>query len=310
MTTDPHELPGADKTGSRAIDPVTGYETTGHDWGGITELNTPFPKIVLVALALTFVYSMIAWVLLPSWPLVRSYLPGVLGLDQGEMARVSFEGVTERRSAWLDQFASGDFAALAEDAALMATALPAAHRLFLDNCAMCHGQDGAGGPGFPALNSADWMWGGTPEDIAVTLQVGINAEHPDTRWAEMPAFEWMDRSERLTLSDYVADLPTGNADHESEGATLFDENCAACHNDQGAGGFMNGAPSLVDHAVIYGQDVDTVMDILLRGRQGIMPHWSNRLSDAEINLLALYTARLSGAAPEDMRPQAMVETEE
>lgn len=27
------------------IDPVSGYETTGHDWGGIRELNTPFPKI-------------------------------------------------------------------------------------------------------------------------------------------------------------------------------------------------------------------------------------------------------------------------
>ena len=69
------------------IDPVTGYETTGHDWGGIQELNTPFPKIAAVALLLTFVYSVVAWVLLPAWPTGRDYTRGLWGLDQGRMAR-------------------------------------------------------------------------------------------------------------------------------------------------------------------------------------------------------------------------------
>src|SRR6056297_3243644 len=70
MTTDPKELDDADPhTGNRDVDPVSGYDTTGHDWGGIKELNTPFPKIALVALALTFVYSVVTWILLPAWPL-------------------------------------------------------------------------------------------------------------------------------------------------------------------------------------------------------------------------------------------------
>ena len=28
-------------------DPVSGYATTGHDWNGIKELNSPIPRIVL-----------------------------------------------------------------------------------------------------------------------------------------------------------------------------------------------------------------------------------------------------------------------
>jgi cytochrome c oxidase cbb3-type subunit 3 len=176
--------------------------------------------------------------------------------------------------------------------------MPAADRLFQDNCSACHGRAGEGGPGYPVLNDDDWLWGGMPEDIALTMQVGINTDHPDTRWAQMPAFNWMDRADRVALSEYVAAMPSGEADPESGAASLFAENCATCHGEGGTGGLLNGAPSLVDQAAIYGQDVETVMETLWRGRQGLMPYWSERLSDAEINALALYVARMSREAGE------------
>lgn len=298
--TDPKTLPGADPhTGQREVDPVTGYDTTGHDWGGIKELNTPFPKIVIWALVLTFLYSVIAWVLLPAWPLGRDYTRGLLGLDQGEMAVEGFQAMDARRQDWLARFeGEPDFAVLEGDADLMATALPAADRLFLDNCAACHGDEGGGGPGFPVLNDGYWLWGGDPQTIAETLQVGINATHPETRYAQMPVFDWMSRAERQSLSDYVAALPTDMADHKSAAATLFEENCVSCHGERGDGGLMNGAPALTDGSVIYGQDSKSVMMTLRKGRQGGMPYWSDRLSDAEVNLLALYVLRLSGETGE------------
>jgi len=293
MTTDPKAFPDADPhTGAREIDPVTGYDTTGHEWGGIRELNTPFPRIAIIALAITVVYSVIAWILLPAWPYGRDYTRGLLGLDQQDMAVANLRELSTLRQDWLTRFAEPDFPALSEDAALMARAMPAADRLYQDNCAACHGRAGAGGPGYPVLHDDYWLWGGTPEDIALTLQVGINADHPDTRIAQMPAFDWMDRAERLALSEYVAAMPSGETDPDSQGATLFAENCAACHGEDGAGGMMNGAPSLVDEAVIYGQDAGSVMATLWQGRAGVMPHWSGRLTKAEINLLALYIARL------------------
>lgn len=275
------------------VDPVTGYETTGHDWNGIRELNTPFPRLVVWALAITFAYSVVAWVLLPAWPIGRDATSGLLGLDQRELAREQYQALVERRSDWLTRFdGEPDFAALAGDQALMARAMPAADRLFRDNCALCHGDNGLGGPGYPNLADGHWLWGGSPATIAETLHVGINADHPDTRAAQMPAFGWMQRAKLERLADYVAALPTGQADPDGEAAQVFAQNCVACHGEGGQGGMQNGAPALTDDAVIYGQNPQSVMETLRHGRQGVMPAWSERLSTAEINLLALYTARL------------------
>ena len=297
--TDPRQLPGADPhTGNREIDPITGYETTGHDWNGIQELNTPFPKIVIWALILTFIYSVIAWVLLPAWPTGRDFTRGVLGLDQGDMAVAGMQDMDARRSEWLRLFASDDFAVLATDEALMVRAMPAADRLFRDSCAACHGGNGSGGPGFPVLSDGYWLWGGDPETIAETLHIGINA-NDDARWAQMPAFDWMERHEQTALADFVSGLVDRPFDESAPAAALFTENCSSCHGDRGEGGLDNGAPSLSDAAVIYGQDQDTVLQTLRHGRQGVMPAWSDRLSDAEINLLALYVSQLAYQAQEE-----------
>lgn len=275
------------------IDPVTGYETTGHDWNGIRELNTPFPKLVIWALVLTFIYSAVTWVLLPAWPVGRDFTRGVLGLDQGNMAVEAFQSLDARRNDWLARFGTEDPTVLRADDALLARAMPAAGRLFRDNCAACHGTDGGGGPGFPVLNDAYWLWGGDPETIAETLHLGINATGEDTRWAQMPAFDWMEKSEQVSLADFVSGLPSGAFDENAPAATLFVDNCSACHGEKAEGGLMNGAPSLADIAVIYGQDRETVLQTLRHGRQGVMPAWSDRLTDAQINLLAVYVAEMA-----------------
>lgn len=273
------------------VDPVTGYETTGHEWGGIRELNTPFPKIAAIALLLAFLYSVVAWILLPAWPTGRDFTRGVLGLDQGQMAVDRLKTLEAARQTWMARFDKPDFTALAADKALMAQAMPAATRLFGDTCASCHGPAGRGGPGFPALNDADWLWGGDPETIAETITLGINATD-DSRAAEMPAFDWMPLADRQALADYVVTLPSGKADPASPGAALFAENCTACHGDGGTGGLLTGAPSLVDHSVIYGQDKATVLTTLRHGRRGVMPAWGKRLTAPQINLLALYLSTL------------------
>lgn len=278
------------------VDPVTGYQTTGHDWNGIKELNTPFPIFVIMILGLTVVYSVIAWVLLPAWPIGRDFTRGLLGLDQGEMAVAGYQRLADGREDWMARFAEGDFDAIMADPALMAKAMPAAHRLFLDNCAACHGTDATGGPGFPNLADSDWLWGGAPATIAETLRVGINSSHPETRFGQMPAFghdQMLERAEIETLTTYVQALSTGQADPESEGGTLFADNCASCHGEGGVGGLEIGAPSLVDGHWIYGGDRATIFATLQRGRQGVMPAWADRLSTAEINLLAVYVSGLA-----------------
>lgn len=315
--TDPRELGGADPhTGERAddpllepgqeIDPVTGHVTTGHDWGGIKELNTPFPKIATWFLIATVVYSVIAWVLLPSWPLGRTYTRGLLGIDQTTEAEAGHARLVERRAHWRDEFASDDFAALAGDPEIMAIAMPEMQRLFVDNCSACHGlsgqgHDGQGGPGFPALNDDDWLWYAEPEDIADIIRVGINTDHPETYFAQMPAFGrdgMLSREEIGLLVPFVAGLHDGSADHDGEAAELFADNCASCHGDGGTGGLGTGAPSLADAGWIYGGTPTAIRRTLMDGREGVMPAWEGRLSVEERHMLALYVAGLAEGSAE------------
>lgn len=292
---------------SPGVDPVTGYHLTDHDWGGIRELNTPMSRIAVWALIITFAYSVIAWVLLPAWPSPTgtSYTKGLLGLDQGEVAWAGFQKIDTRRSEWFSAFDDPDFETLAADPDLMARAMPAAARLFTDNCAVCHGEDAKGGPGYPSLVAADWLWEGDPEGIAETIRVGINSTHDETRFGQMPAFGadgMLPRADLEAVTDYVVAIHSGEVDDSHPGALVFEENCAACHGDRGTGGLGIGAPSLVDEEVIYGQDRNTVWRTVWGGREGVMPHWEGRLRPAEINLLALYLSELAseGAAPTEL----------
>lgn len=284
-------------------DPVSGYATTGHDWNGIKELNSPVPRIVLWFLAVTHVYAVIAWVLLPTWPLGRTYTPGLLGGDQKTAVAADIAAATAARAGWTDALATRDFDALRADPDLMARAIATAAPLFGQNCQVCHGAGGTGGPGFPRLNDAVWLWGGTAEQIETTLRFGINSPHPETRFAQMPAFGrdgLLTRPEIAVLTDYVLTLGNGVApDDPSEGAALFQDNCAGCHGEDAKGLDGTGAPDLTDADWIYGGDAATIRQTLLAGRQGVMPAWQGRLSDAEIRMMALYVEGLSATAAGD-----------
>ena len=57
-------------------DPLTGHQTTGHEWNGITELNTRVPPAVWWFIVVTHVWALIVWILMPSWPLIWTYTGG------------------------------------------------------------------------------------------------------------------------------------------------------------------------------------------------------------------------------------------
>jgi len=282
-------------------DPVSGYLTTGHDWNGIKELNSPVPRIVFAFIVVTHLYALVAWVLLPTWPLGQTFTRGLLGIDQKTAVAADVATANAARAGWTNALATAEFEAIRADTGLMARALMTAEPIYGQNCQACHGAGGIGGPGFPRLNDTIWLWGGTADEIATTLLVGINADHPDTHFAQMPAFgrdELLTRAEISVLTDYVQTLGNGVIPGDpSEGAVLFQTNCAACHGENARGVEGSGAPNLTDADWVYGGDAASIRLTLIAGRQGKMPSWQSRLTKAEIRAMALYVEGLAETNP-------------
>ncbi len=234
------------------------------------------------------------WILLPTWPLLTTYTKGILGIDQRELVAGEIEAGERYREHWVVRFEGESLDKIRQDETLMEIVTGAAPAIWGDNCAVCHGREGRGGPGFPNLVDAAWLWGGSDDAVLETLRVGINSAHPDTRYSEMLAFGEsgiLTRDQIRTVVAYVQSL-SGLADPapevRGEGATIFADNCASCHAEDARGIADIGAPSLTDASWIYGGDAASMFETIHGGRQGWMPAWDARLTTAERKMLAVY----------------------
>jgi len=291
---------------SEERDSFTGYMTTGHEWNGIKELNTPVPRAVYFFLIITALFSVGYWILMPAWPLGVTYTKGLLGLDQRNTVKEALQEAALDRDTWTKQIEAKSFQEIAADPRLMTIVRQTGHTLFGDNCAVCHGIDAKGGPGFPNLTTASWLWGGTPQDIAETIRVGINSPNKDSHSSQMPAFG---RDQMLPSADidkvvaYVRTLSDPAAAKDAApgaveaGKALFAANCAACHGDDGKGKTDVGAPNLTDKFWIYGGSEQAIRTTVWGGRQGHMPTWDGRLSPLDRKILALYLIDKRSAQP-------------
>lgn len=286
-------------------DPVSGRQTTGHEWNGIKELDTPVPRGILIFVIVTHVWAIALWLLLPTWPLGDTYTKGLLGLDQKRSVEESLVAGQAERS-WMQRVASEPYDVILADQDLMVAVRKSGRQLFGDNCAACHGRDGRGQAYYPDLTDNDWLWGGNVDLIERTMRVGINTQHPDSRIGEMPAFgrdAMLDRAQVEAVAAYVYSL--SHPDYSTEktvdllerGRQVYVENCAACHGDGAQGMQEVGAPSLTDEVWIYGGDLKSIIASVHGGRRGHMPTWDERLTDAEIRTLALYVHDLGTQRP-------------
>lgn len=138
------------------------------------------------------------------------------------------------------------YAALAPKAAQAATAnanqVEAGHKLFLANCATCHGMAAQGGKEAPSLAGV----GAAAVDFQVgtgrmpLTQPGVQAQQGAVKFSQ---------DETSSMAAYVASLAPGPAVPDSQyttptgdagrGGELFRVNCAMCHNYAGSGGALS-----------------------------------------------------------------------
>jgi cytochrome c oxidase cbb3-type subunit 3 len=279
-------------------DIVTGRDTTGHEWDGLKELNTPLPKWWIYVLYATVVWAAVLIVLYPSVPGITGYFHGVLGYSQRTAVGDDVLAVAARRADTMDRIKALSFADIRKDPALVAAANTAGRIAFANNCQPCHAAGGGGQPGYPALAAGAWIWGGSLDAIQQTIAYGVRSGDAKSRESLMPRFGAdgvLKPDEIQQIADYVMTLygkPTGR--DVAAGQKLFTENCATCHGDAGQGDREKGAPRLASRVHLYGDDRATVVAQITAPRMGVMPAWHTRLDAATIKSLTLYVHSFGG----------------
>ncbi len=275
-------------------------ETTGHSWDGIEEYNNPLPRWWLWTFYLTIFWGLIYTILYPAWPLVDRATQGLWGGNPRIDVVAEIERFDAANAEIEAKLVAADLTAISTDPELLGYATNAGGAVFKTWCAQCHGSGAAGAKGYPNLIDNDWLWGGTIEDIHLTVQHGIrNTEDADARYSEMPKFgadELLEPAQIDQVVQYV--LQISGQDHDAalaaEGATVFADNCSACHMEDGSGDRTQGAPNLTDAIWLYGGDAAALTETVTNARFGVMPAWSGRLSEADIRAVATWVHSRGG----------------
>lgn len=257
--------------------------TTGHVWDGdLREMNNPLPRWWVWLFIITVVFSLIYLFMYPG----LGASPGQLGWSQkgqyeAEMAR----GEKETAPIY------ARFVAMSpQDMARDSQAMGIGERLFLNNCAQCHGSDARGGKGFPNLSDGDWLWGGAPEQIKETLTKGRVGNMPPMAAAVGTP------DDVKNVAHYVLSL--SNSPHDTLRAQLGKAKfgaCAACHGADGRGNIALGAPNLSDNIWLHGYGENAIVAMINNGKVNQMPAQEGKLSEAQIHVLTAYVMSRAGA---------------
>lgn len=280
------------------IDEVSGTPTTGHEWDGIKELDTPMPRWWVWTFYACILFSVIWWVLFPSWPTLSDHWKGVIKTtDRTELVDDLAVRETER-ARWVEKFSALSVTEIAQDNELLNYAMAGGKVIFADNCAPCHGSQGSGSTNYPVLADDDWLWGGSLEEIETTVRFGIRANHEETRTSEMPVFgtDYLTKEQIADVAEYVLSFSKRAEDKAAEerGEEVFAADCASCHGEHGEGGRDFGAPKLNDGIWLYGGERADIVRQITAPHLSVMPTWAARLDDVSIKQVAIYVHSLGG----------------
>ncbi|UXZ05341.1 cytochrome-c oxidase, cbb3-type subunit III [Moraxella nasicaprae] len=166
------------------------------------------------------------------------------------------------------------------------------NRLFLQNCALCHGTNAKGATGYPDLTDNDWLYGGEAENILLTIHNGRQGAMPDAKTNKL------NEAGVRAAAEYVLNLSGNQQGYEldaakvAQGKAIFDGTCVVCHGSEGKGQ-VGVAPNLTDDIWLFGGDRDTIQTTIRHGRSGVMPEWQTKLGNERVMLLAAYVRSLS-----------------
>ncbi|WP_343592973.1 cytochrome-c oxidase, cbb3-type subunit III [Paracidovorax wautersii] len=264
---------------------ATADNTTGHVWDeDLREMNNPLPRWWMWLFIITMVFGVAYLVAYPG----LGAFTGRLGWTQ----RGEYEAEMAKADAELQPLYARFTQMKPEEMARDPQAMAIGERLFLNNCAQCHGSDARGSKGFPNLTDGDWLHGGAPEQIHQTIEGGrIGVMPPMAAAVGSP-------EDVRNLAQYVLSL--SGSPHDSLRASLGKSKftaCAACHGMDGKGNTALGAPNLTDDIWLHGWGEAAITAMINNGKTNQMPAQAGKLTDSQINVLTAYVWGLSNGKP-------------
>ena len=258
--------------------------TTGHVWDeDLREMNNPLPLWWVGLFVITIVFALFYLTLYPG-----------LGSSEGSLAWTSqnqYQQEVDQANADVAPLYARFDAMAPEQVALDPKARHIGEHLFLNNCAQCHGSDARGTKGFPNLTDADWLYGGSPEQIRTSITQGRQGNMP-------PMAAAVGSPEDVkNLAHHVLSL--SGSPHDSLRAALGKGKfgaCAACHGADGKGNQALGAPNLTDKVWLHGWGEEAIVAMVTQGKLNQMPGQEGRLTPSQIHVLSAYVWGLSQPA--------------
>jgi cytochrome c oxidase cbb3-type subunit 3 len=280
-------------------DDITGVQTTGHEWDGIKELDNPMPRWWLLVLYASIIYGLGYTVFYPAWPSLSNYTKGILGYNSHAEYYTEAAAAADAKKIYTDKIAASTVEDISKDPQLLEFSLAGGQAVFNENCAQCHGVGGQGQKGYPVLADDNWLWGGSLAQIEQTVRHGIRSEDGEARQSQMPRFgadSILTPDQIHDVAEYVVALSSGEADAAAKerGATVFAENCVACHGQNGEGNKELGAPSLTNNIWQFTGDRAAFAAQVTSPKHGVMPAWQGRLNDDLIKMVTVYVHSLGG----------------
>ncbi|OED40838.1 cytochrome-c oxidase, cbb3-type subunit III [Endozoicomonas sp. (ex Bugula neritina AB1)] len=257
-------------------------ETTGHMYDGIEEYDNPLPHWWFLLFIATIVFS--------AGYLVR--YPG-LGNFKGVLGWTSVGELESDQKAHSFRYAPEfeRFAAIpVEELINNPKALRMGQRIFLNNCALCHGTDAGGTFGFPNLTDHEWLYGGSGAAIKTTVAEGRQGQMP--AWGAVIGDKGVQQVASYIRTEAGLENSADPADLAA-GKQVYATTCAVCHNEDGTGNQALGAPNLIDDIWLYGSSRTQIEYTIRNGRNGIMPPWKDILGPEKTHLVSAYIYSLS-----------------
>lgn len=278
---------------------VGGVPTTGHVWDDdLGDFTNQPPKWWMLGLTASAIWVVVYWLYYPSIPVstTSSFFKGLGGWTAISEMEADKGVVDEVRGKYEAKLKDMTPAAILADSELTEYVTRSGKVLFGDNCAACHGTNGVGtidkqGLFAPILNDDDWLYGGTVNDIHMSItdgRQGMMMAHKDM----------LSAAEIDTLANAVAaGTPTATP--------LFAEKgCTACHGEDGKGMAAMGSANLTDKVYRFDGSVEGIKYTIANGvnagtpetRVAVMPSFkaAGKLSDAEMKKLAVYVYKFGG----------------